>query len=133
MVDYVRSLATAQRLIRQSGRLVGLRRASSGPADATDPLNGPAPDPAPDMSVPATFVPPSSLNMLGASTKIQKMFANSDKIAIVAPISNVNYNDYRFLIDTDNTEWIIDAIEELKPGNIALLYYIGVSLEVPSV
>lgn len=128
MVDYARSLATAQRLIRQSGRLVGLREAATGAANPDNPLAGPDANPAPDTGIPAVFVSTSSLSTLGATTRIQQMLANSDKISIIAPISNKDYKDYRYLIDTDGIEWIIDVIEELKPGNVAVLYFVGISL-----
>lgn len=128
MVDYNRALATAQRLIRQSGRLVAMQGVKTGPAAPDNPLAGPAAPPAPLTGIPATFVQPSSLQSLGASATLQKLFAECEQVAIVAPVTNDDYTAMKFLIDTDGITWKIERVEKLKPGMVTILYFIGVKL-----
>lgn len=126
--DYSRPLATAQRLIARYGRLVALQGVSAGPADANNPLAGPAAAPDPVTGVPAAFVEPSSLRALGISAQLQTLFANCSQIALVAPVSGVpDFLDMKFLIDSDNSVWKINAIDTLKPGETIVLYFIGVA------
>lgn len=126
--DYSRPLATAQRLVARFGRLVALQGVSAGPADANNPLAGPAPAPDPVTDIPAAFVEPVGLRSLGLSAQLQALFKNSTQIAIVAPVSGTpDFLDMKFLIDSDNSIWKINVIETLKPGETVLLYYIGVA------
>jgi hypothetical protein len=126
--DYSRPLATAQRLVARFGRLVALQGVSAGPADANNPLAGPAPAPDPISGIPAAFVEPVGLRSLGLSAQLQALFKNSTQIAIVAPVSGTpDFLDMKFLIDSDNSIWKINAIETLKPGETIVLYFIGVA------
>lgn len=126
--DYSRVLATARRLVTRYGRVVALQGVSAGPADANNPLAGPAPAPDPVTDVPAAFVDPSSLASLGMNKTLVALFAKSAEIAIVAPVSGLpDFSDMKFLIETDGTVKKIDQISKLQPADVILLYYIGVS------
>lgn len=126
--DYSRALATAQRLVTRYGRLISLQGVSPGPADANNPLAGPAAAPAALSGIPAAFVEPSSLQSLGLSASLVALFANCTQIAIVAPVSGMgDFTSMKFLIDTDAKQWKIERISTLQPGDTILLYYIGVS------
>lgn len=127
MVDYARTLASAQRQIRDKGRLVSLQGATAGAADANDPLAGPAAPPAPVTGVAAVFVPPSSLQALGSRAQVEGLFANCSQIAIAAADGANDFKDMVTLIDSDNSVWKIQYVEELKPGEVPLLYFIGVA------
>lgn len=126
--DYSRALAMAQRLVARYGRLIGLQGVSAGPADANNPLAGPAPAPDPLTGIRAAFVEPSGLSSLGIDAALVGLFANCTQIAIVAPVSGMpDFSDMKFLIDTDTKVWKIERISTFKPGDVTLLYYIGVS------
>lgn len=126
--DYARGLAMAQRLVARYGRLIGLQGVSAGPADANNPLAGPAAPPDALTGIPAAFVEPSSLQSLGINATVAALFANCTQIALVAPISGMpDFSGMKFLIDTDALVWKIDQISTFKPGDVILLYYIGVS------
>jgi hypothetical protein len=125
--DYSRAVATAQRLIARYGRLVALQGVSAGPADANNPLAGPAAAPDPIQGVPAAFVDPASLRGLGISARMSALFADCTQIALVAPVSGLpGFGDMKFLTDSDNSEWKINVIDTLKPGETVVLYFIGV-------
>lgn len=125
--DYSRTLATAQRLIARYGRLVALQGVTAGPADPNNPLAGPGASPAPITGIPAAFVEPSSLSMLGNSKRLAAIFAKSTQIALIAPISGTpDFSSMKFLIDSDNSTWKINAIETLKPAETVILHFIGV-------
>lgn len=126
--DYSRPLATAQRLIARFGRVVALQGVSTGPADPSKPLRGPAPPPAPITGIPAAFVQPSSLNTLGFGANIIELFAACSQIALISPIgSHSTFDGMKFLIDYDNSVWAIKHIETLKPGETVILHFIGVA------
>lgn len=126
--DYSRPLATAQRLVARFGRVIGLQGVTAGPADADNPLAGPAAPPEPLTGIPAAFVDPLSLRALGLSATVQGLFANSKQIALIAPVSGLpDFTDMKFLIDSDNSVWKIDLIETMKPAETIVLYFIGVS------
>lgn len=125
--DYSRPLATAQRLIERFGRRVTLQGVSDGPSDPNNPLGSPAAAPAPVAGIPATFVQPSSLNTLGFGARITELFADATQVAIIAPVSGIDLDEVRFLIDNDGTKWKVTYIEKLKPGETTILYFIGVA------
>lgn len=126
--DYSRPLASARRLVARYGRVISLQGVSAGPADANNPLAGPAAAPDPLTGIPAAFVDPLSLRGLGLSSALVTLFANSSNIAIVAPVSGMaDFMGMKFMIDSDGTVSKIDRIETLKPSEVILLYYIGIS------
>jgi hypothetical protein len=125
--DYSRAVATAQRLIARYGRLVALQGVSAGPADANNPLAGPGASPDPIQGISAAFVDPASLRALGISARMSSLFAACTQIALVAPVSGLpGFGDMKFLTDSDNSEWKINVIDTLKPGETIVLYFIGV-------
>lgn len=123
--DYSRPLATARRLIERFGRPISLQGVQGGPADHADPLGGPAAAPVPIVGIYAAFVQPSSLQLLGISAKVQELFANCTQIAIIADNGKNNFLDAKYLIDNSDT-WMVERVEQLKPGDTSILYFIGV-------
>lgn len=124
--DYTRPLATAQRLIKRFGRSISLQGVSTELANPSNPLAGPVAPPPPIVGIPATFVPPSSLQVLGFSARMTELFANCEQICIVAPIDNTDFSSMKFLYDSGK-RWKISLIEKLKPGDLTVLYFIGIN------
>jgi hypothetical protein len=131
MVDYARARASAVRGIRGSGRTVSLARLPSTAGTPGKPLHGPA---EPDEENPidridglyATFVD-MGMGTLGIDAVSLDLFKNCDKVALVEPPENgAELIDYHVLIDGAQ-HWFIRRIQELKPGDTTILYYVGVS------
>lgn len=94
-----------------------------GPDDPSDPL-GPAKSPV-EVQTYGIFVRPSGWIKLGESFYIDPgLWQEAEKIALVLP--SLTYDFARFNRAKDEGEsYKIFKIEELKPGPIPLLLYIG--------
>lgn len=127
MADYSRQIATAQRMIRDKGRLVAFARTSTGPSDPDDPLAGPAPAPAPVTGIPAVFVSPGVASAsLGYAAITAGLFKRCTQVALVASDGANDFTKFSFLTDTDNSTWKIEAVDKLAPAEDTILYFIGV-------
>lgn len=124
--DYTDDVAFAVEMIAEFGRAVTFVKASATPADANKPLHGVgAPTTVPDIM--AAFVEPSSVIRLGASTEQKPgLWKESTKIALVAPDGTNDFTTFTAITDSDGSGWKIEHVEELKPGDTTVLYYVGV-------
>ena len=128
--DYSDDVAFAVEMIAEYGRAVSFVKSSSTPGNPAKPLHGPDPEETPSLVVPgimAAFVEPSSVIRLGASTEQKPgLWKNSTKIALVAPDGTNDFTTFTAITDADNSGWKIEHVEELKPGLVTVLYYVGV-------
>jgi hypothetical protein len=125
-MDYARVLASAIKAIDKTGREVTISAMASA-IDPTDPMGPATASALLPQTVKATFVQPSGIDRLGISTKKRELFRECEQIALVAGIEGVALDDYDTLTDSDTMEWSIMATERLQPGDVVLLYYIGVA------
>lgn len=127
--DYSDDVAFAVEMVAEYGRAVSFVKASATVADATKPLHGPGVG-QPPLTVPgimAAFVEPSSVVKLGASTETTPgLWKKSTKIALVAPDGANDFTTFTAITDADGSGWKIEHVEELKPGDTVLLYFVGV-------
>jgi len=131
MVNYAKLRATAQRLIEANGRTVTLRKDDETPDG--DAWRGPDDEPTPpdgDVLTPkVVFVPPRGSG-LGAIVQIDpSLFQRYEKVAIVAAASveDAGLEDFSTLVDSDGRTWRISSVERLQPGDVALLFTLGLN------
>lgn len=122
--DYAPKVAFANKMIDKYGRSVVFVQVASD-IDPTDPLAGPVSVPVVSDVVKAAFVYPSGLLQLGMSTTNAQLFKNCEQIAIVGN-HGIDYAAQTFLNDTDGMVWKVDVVQEFKPGDTSVLYYVGV-------
>lgn len=129
MVDYVKSLATAKRLIQEAGRQVTILQLASTSAEPTQPWASPTtPRATPDAStmVYAVAVPPSSAQQLGLGVVAEDLMARVSQILICEPGTDDpdNLHLYHIVQDGGHDHKIVFA-ERLRPADTTLLYYLG--------
>lgn len=122
--NYAPVVTKVQRAIDKYGRFVTFR-ARAGATPDNDPLAGPQDADVISNPVKGVFVPITGLAQLGISTTKTDAFKHSEQVGLFPP-SAIDYAAQAFLVDGGGT-WKVDAIDMLKPGDTALLYYIGVS------
>lgn len=129
VVDSLRVIETAQRLIKKDGRAISLVRFNETPQNEAQPWLGPS-DPRSGetkLAVDAVFVPPGSVGLrLGLAITSEDLLKNSEQIAITSPGATVDLAVYQEIED-GATRWKITNAEVLKPGNAVLLAFIGVA------
>jgi hypothetical protein len=128
MVDYVKLAATAERLVRQSGRLITFVKKDRTPADPSKPWNGSV-DGEDLLDLSGVFVTPNQvrifgLSALGDGVGFQDMVAFSEQLIITFPGEN-NLREYQTIRDGD-VNWNVTAYQFLKPADVSLLAFIGV-------
>lgn len=130
MVDYVAIAGIAKTLIDANGRTVTILRFDRTLADTAKPWRGPSdPRATPDATATlvAVFVEPSSAVQLGISSPDSDLIKGSEQIMIVAPGAAFSEDLATFNEVVDGTiNYRITTTETLKPGDITLLYFIGV-------
>lgn len=117
--DYTTLSNTAQRLLRDFGRLVTLSKKNRSPADSNKPWRGPS---APDTTTIAyAVVTPNNL-MDEAGDIVRR----GDATAYIAAKEVPNYNLEQFdtLIDGSKV-WKIVGVDVLNPGSTRLLYVLS--------
>lgn len=126
-VDWTRTRATVKRMIDLYGRPITLVN-DAGLADSNDPL-GP---PAARLEVPgvsAIFVRPSGYIKLGESFQMDPgMWEEADKICLVLPSLIYDFAHFTRVIDTDSQAFKIYKVEDLTPGPVPILLYLGLRL-----
>ena len=94
-----------------------------------EPWKGPD-DPRPDvasrLTLDAVFVPPSGVANLGLETETEDLFKNADQVMIFSAGAQVDVEGFDEVTDT-GTRWKIDVLRVLKPGDVNILAYAGVS------
>lgn len=127
-VDYLKTRDTVKRMIDAYGRPITLIN-DSPPADNTDPLGPPGvPTIVPDVV--GVFVRPSGYIKLGESFYMDPgMWEEAEKIVLILPSLTEDYARFTRVLETDSygqeVGFKIFKVEELKPGNIPLLLYLG--------
>lgn len=115
--------ATVNRLINQYGRPVTIIN-DAGPDDDDKPL-GPAGEPL-EVSTVGVYVRPSGYIKLGESFYMDPgMWTDVDKIVLVLPSLEHNFEKFTRLRDADGSGYKIFKVEALTPGPVPLLLYLG--------
>lgn len=111
-------------MIGEYGRPITLVN-DAGPASAANPL-GPA---AARLEVPdimGVFVRPSGYIKLGESFYMDPgMWEEAEKIVLVLPSLEHDFATFTRVVDEDEKSYKIFKTEELKPGSIPILLYLG--------
>lgn len=123
-VDYNRTRATVERIIKAYGRPVTFIN-DAGPLNPANPL-GPAGPAVQVSNVMGVFVRPSGYIKLGESTQMDPgMWPEADKIILVLPRLDYDFTVFTRVIDTDLQGYKVYKTELIKPGMIPLLMYVG--------
>lgn len=126
MPDYTKLATTAKRLVEKAGKTITFVKLDETVSNTEKPWknNSDNRTTADEKILSGVFVEPSSATKLGMSTETSDLLKRSSQIVIVA--STDDLEDYNEIIDS-NLRWKIQGIEKLKPADITLLYFIGVS------
>lgn len=131
--NYDRTVAMAERLIIKYGRKVSAVKFTKTPDSSSERWKGTADirDSADNVTenFSAVFAQPTGEDKLGKSTISADLAKRSEQILLVSPGKKTIKSDlaeFNEIIDTDGSKWKIEGVETLKPGNVVLLYYIGV-------
>lgn len=123
-VDYNRSRALVEKMVNQYGRPVTLVN-DQGAADSTKPLGKPKPR-LEVSGVMGVFVRPSGYIKLGESFYMEiGMWEEAEKIVLVLPSLTHDFATFTRVVDSDGKGFKIFKVEELKPGPIPILLYLG--------
>lgn len=126
-VDYNRSRATVERMIDVYGRPITLIN-DQGPASSSNPL-GPAKTPVTVSNIMGVFVRPSGYIKLGESFYLDPgLWEEAEKIVLILPSLQHDFATFTRVLDTDGQGYKIFKVEELKPGSIPILLYLGLKL-----
>lgn len=122
--NYPKLVATAQRLINNSGRSIIVQQLDSGPANPDKPWEGAGAPTVKDAEpVIGTFVPHTSSGF-GMSFIDEELLKRVEQVVLVAQATK-DIEKFHLIVDS-NTEWRIDWAQVLKPANEVLLYAFGV-------
>lgn len=123
-VDYNRTRKTVDRMINTYGRLITLID-DGAPEDETDPL-GPPSDPTVVSDIMGVFVRPSGYIKLGESFYMEMgMWEEAEKIVLILPSLVHDFAKFTKVLDSDGMGYKIYKVEELRPGTVPLLLYLG--------
>lgn len=123
MVDWNRTREFAARMINQYGRPITMIN-DQGPDEQDKPLRGPK-EPIKE-TVMGVFVRPSGYIKLGESFYMEQgMWPEAEKIALVLPSLTHDYATFTRVLDSDNKGYKIFKVEELRPGPVPILLYVG--------
>lgn len=122
--NHERYLLLANRMINKHGRFITLVN-DAGSVDPNDPL-GPV---SPRLEIPnikAVFIRPSGYIKLGESFQMDfGMFTEADKICLVVASQTNDYAKFTRVLDKDGSGYKIYKVEELAPGDVPILLYLG--------
>lgn len=124
-VNWNRSRETVKRNVDKYGRLITMVDDNAEPVDATKPLGAKKPR----LEVPnvkGVFVRPSGYIKLGESFYMDPgMWPEAEKIVLVLPSLEHDFSKFTRVVDSDNLGYKIFKVEELKPGPVPILLYLG--------
>jgi hypothetical protein len=127
VADFVAAQNVARRLIADNGRSLTFVQLSTTPTNTSQPWDGNASAQADSVTIDGTFVQPSSSFLLGITTAQSDLFQNSSAIIIVPhPPTGENLATFDRVID-GSTTWKIVTVETLQPGDLPILYFVGVA------
>jgi len=131
-MDYAAKLAKVKEKIRAKGRQITLSSLDSDSATPSKPWLG-ATNPRDPLNTDSTTiyavnVPMSSASSLGIRTEAVELYKNTESVFIAEPGEDTpeDFDQYQLVTD-GSQEFKITFIEKLKPADLTLLYYIGVS------
>ncbi len=119
-------------LITRFGRSMTFERFDQTEQDASAPWDGPAdPRTTPDATLTADAVAaePESAVKLGLEALDNELLKKIDQILIVSPPLTFTTDDletFNEVID-NSIRYRIEFVRKLKPGNLTLLYFVGIS------
>jgi len=122
--DYSEDIADVIEAVDEYGRLVMFAKSDST-VDKSNPLAAPAPL-AWSSPVKCVFVAPGGVTSLGASAAVSQLVKDCEQVAIIAP-SAIDYEAMTHVMDFDNSVWTLTRVAKLMPGNVPVLYYLGVN------
>lgn len=131
MVDFTRFQSLANRLIRENGRTVTLRRLPRKSDDCDKPWRANSDDsqseerifPEAEADVVGVFVPGSG-GGLGLTKMFDQLTPRPEQIAIIEPQDGTDdFTEYDEICDTDNLVWRVMQWEKLKPADTIVLYF----------
>jgi hypothetical protein len=132
--NYTSLAATAKRLVQAAGRTVALQIVNTTSDDVAKPWDGPAdPTATPSASITgcsAAFVPITGAASLGIKTEYVDLLRNCSQVAILTLPDSPGAMDpleATHLLDSDSSHWRVLFIQELRPAEVALCYYVGVA------
>ena len=129
MVDAVKTVATAQRLLSKHGRTVTLIGLDEALGDASKPWAGataPRTEPDNSLELSAVFVDPTSARRMGFGLMTEDLVKRTSKVAIVAPGISADLSLYQELLDGTQRLRILTT-DVLQPGTEVLLGYVALS------
>lgn len=132
-MDYAAKLVKIKAQIRGKGREITLSSLDPDSAVIDKPWLGAVdprdPDNIASTTIFAVNVPLSSAsNLLGISSETIELYKETKSVFIAEPGEDTPEDFDQYQLVTDGTqEFQISFIEKLKPGNLTLLYYIGVT------
>lgn len=123
-VDFNRMRATVERAVNSYGRSVTLVN-DGGLASASDPLGLPVAR-LEVSGIKGVFVRPSGYIKLGESFYLDPaLWEEAEKIVLVLPSLTYDFAKFTRVVDSDGSEYKIFKVEELKPGEVPVLLYLG--------
>lgn len=131
-MDYAAKLAKVKEKIRAKGRQITLSSIDSGSADTNNPwqatTNPRDPLNTDSTAIYAINVPMSSASSLGIRAEAVELYKDTQSVFIAEPGEDTpeDFDQYQLVTD-GSREFKITFIEQLKPADLTLLYYIGVT------
>ena len=131
-MDYVAKLAKVKEKIRAKGRQITLSSIDPDSADTNKPWL-PVTNPRDPLNTDSTTiyainVPMSSASSLGIRAEAVELYKDTQSVFIAEPGEDTpeDFDQYQLVTD-GGQEFKITFIEKLKPADLTLLYYIGVT------
>lgn len=127
MANHAHFVALAKRLIAKNGRKIRIQLLAESGGDPQKPWKGStADDIANEHGAMAVFVPAIGRE-LGTLVTDANMLKRSTHVAIVEAVKEDLEEKITRIKDADNTIFRADWVQCLKPGNVTVIYVIGMS------
>lgn len=130
MPDYARSLATARRLIRGAGSIRTLVFASSATADPSKPWETGAAPRGADATTIEIFgaqLPVASAGPLGLRAAGDELLKRTRAVIVFEPPTGSEDLKGATFVRDGGADARVTFVDELRPADTALLYFVGVS------
>jgi len=131
-MDYAAKLAKVKEKIRAKGRQIALSNLDPDSATPSKPWLG-ATNPRDPLNTDSTIiyavnVPMSAASSLGIRSEAVDLYKDTQSVFIAEPGEDTPEDFDQYQVITDGSqEFKITFIEKLKPADLTLLYYIGVT------
>ncbi len=129
--DYTALADKAKELVDRFGRPITVIQYDDAIDDPTKPWRGtanPRAVPTAEVQAAGVFVEPTGARALGISTQAGELLKRSDAIFLVSLGSASNGIDLSLFDEVldGGKRWKIEVVEKLQPGDLTLLYFLGV-------